>query len=128
MLLSGQWLNNVDRTHLVLAGGKLVIQKKMRQEIIETCNQYKIVFLVNSSRSYEISLPHNTNAEQVGGMSRTLGFRPLLLKYLNHFSIAIHPKKLGITKKKLQFIENLDETYYVLGNEKFVKSSQTYWI
>ena len=25
---SGQWLKNVDRTHLLLASGKLVVQKK----------------------------------------------------------------------------------------------------
>ena len=28
---SGQWLENVEQTHLVLASGKLVLQKKLRK-------------------------------------------------------------------------------------------------
>ncbi len=36
--MCGQWLENVDRTHLVLANGKLVQQKKQRQIKAADCN------------------------------------------------------------------------------------------
>ena len=33
MLLRGKWLENVDRTHLVLASGKLILQKVPSDEV-----------------------------------------------------------------------------------------------
>ena len=36
---SGQWLENADQTHLVLASGKLVLQKSLSNEIF--CSEFR---------------------------------------------------------------------------------------